>query len=177
MDFHELQFCISSTYPDPSYQSKRKLPRVLIPSHSFSALYKAIDSDRDGLIQVSELIDYVAKIKPGGLSTRRRRLTTLSFMFSQISLYLIFVQILAGSVQTHAALVGLSTINATKRTFLFVSRELSLVFLVQLDVYKLTSSLPLQVAHSVRLLVPFTSLQYGQEVRGHFMIRWSMLSS
>ena len=89
---------------------------VLIPSHSFSALYKAIDSDRDGLIQVSEFIDYVAKIKPG-LSKRRRRLTTLSFMFSQISLYLIFVQIFAGSVQTHAALIGLSTINATKNLF------------------------------------------------------------
>jgi len=89
---------------------------VLIPSHSFSALYKAIDSDRDGLIQVSEFIDYVAKIKPG-LSTRRRRLTTVSFMFSQISLYLIFVQIFAGSAQTHAASFGLSTINATKNLF------------------------------------------------------------
>ena len=65
---------------------------VLIPSHSFSALYKSVDTDRDSSLQLTEFTEYVANIEPG-LSKRRRSLTTVSFMFSQIDIYLIFVQV------------------------------------------------------------------------------------
>ena len=89
---------------------------VLIPSHSFSALYKSVDTDRDSSLQLTEFTEYVANIEPG-LSKRRRSLTTVSFMFSQIDIYLIFVQVFAGFVQTYAALIGLATVNRTKNLF------------------------------------------------------------
>lgn len=90
---------------------------IMIPNNTFLALFHSVDSSGDGNIQIEEFSTYVARIKPE-MPTRERRIATLKYMLKSISLYLVIVQIFAGSSQTHAAWFGLSTVKATKNLFL-----------------------------------------------------------
>ena len=90
---------------------------VMIPTDAFGTIYKALDGDRNGSISVDEFCIYVEKIKPG-MTKLTRRLTTLRYMLKEIPMYLVMTQVFAGSVQTHAAWVGLITVTATKNLFL-----------------------------------------------------------
>ena len=74
----------------------------MIPSHVFSFLYKSVDDSGDGVLQLEEFIAYISSIQPE--QTPKNRMTTiLKLMVRQISFYIVLVQIMAGSIQTHAA--------------------------------------------------------------------------
>lgn len=75
---------------------------VMIPSHIFSSLYKSVDESGDGVLQLEEFIDYVSRIQPQQ-TPKSRIMTTLKLMVRQISFYIVLVQIMAGSIQSHAA--------------------------------------------------------------------------
>lgn len=74
----------------------------MIPSHVFSSLYKSVDESGDGVLQLEEFIDYVSRIQPEQ-SPRAKIMSTLKLMVKSISFYIVLVQIIAGSLQTHAA--------------------------------------------------------------------------
>lgn len=91
---------------------------VNIPTSAFSTLYKAIDIDGDGDLQMHEFIAYVSAIKPG-MTNRQRRLSTLKYMVVQTAFYLILAQVFAGLVQTYASWVGSSrSVHGAKNLFL-----------------------------------------------------------
>lgn len=91
---------------------------VNIPTSAFSAIYKAIDIDGDGDLQMHEFIAYVSAIKPG-MTNRQRRLSTLRYMVVQTAFYLILAQVFSGLVQTYASWVGSTrSVHGTKNLFL-----------------------------------------------------------
>ena len=75
---------------------------VLIPSNTFSTVYKTIDKSNDGLIQPEEFIDYVSNIKRSRHWLEVWRMTFF-FISRSLSFYLIIIKVFAGSCQTTAA--------------------------------------------------------------------------
>jgi len=91
---------------------------VLVPTNSFSIIFKRIDKSRDGLIQLEEFVEYISEIKKS-VSVIDRLSILLSTMSKKLSFYLILVKIIAGSCQTTASFA--SGLPSVARANLFLA--------------------------------------------------------
>ena len=75
---------------------------MLVPTNVFSTIYRRIDRNGDGSIELEEFVNYIGNLKPFR-STKERLFMTIVSMVKTLSFYLILVKVFAGSCQTAAA--------------------------------------------------------------------------